>query len=119
MEGFYLFMDKFNELSFRDRKELIRKIFGLKKIDLYTIDDEDREKVFRIYDGNRYYKFIIYFERGLDNYMFKITAKDIFINCKIYVCGYNIENDFFENRIFSKFIRILKYGDINCFEFLL
>ena len=117
MEGFDLFMKEFKKLNFKDRKESIRKIFGLKRIILYTIDDEESEKIFRIYDGDRYYKFIIYFENSLEKYMYKINVRDIYINCQICVLNYNIENDFLENRYFSKFMRILKYSDIKCFEF--
>lgn len=115
MIGFNLFMEKFNSLSFKDRKELVRKIFGLEKVKLYTIDIEEGFRVFRIYDGSKYYKFIFCFDRMLDSYMYKIKVRDIYINCYIYVLSYcNTSDD-----CFSLFMKIIKDSDISYFDLIL
>lgn len=115
MNGFNLFMEKFENLSFKDRKELVKRIFGLKEIRLYTIDDEGDYRVFRIYDGSKYYKFIFCFDRMLDSYMYEIKVRNIYINCCIYVLSYCSTND----DCFSLFMKIIKDSDISYFEYLL
>lgn len=114
MKNFNLFWEKFEKLDFKTKKEMVRKIFELEKVLLYTVDFGVEKIIFRIYDGSKYYKFIFSSERRLDERIFKIIVKEIYVYCEIYVLNYSDKDD-----NFSKFMKMIKDGDFSYFEFFL
>ena len=85
MEGYKLFVDKMNKLSVEERNKIIKRIFGFKKVILYSLDEEDGDVVFRIYNGIRYYRIKFIFEIKDKNGFLEIRDTSISLYCDIFI----------------------------------
>lgn len=111
MKGYKLFLDEMENLSLEKRKAVVKRIFGFEDVLLYTIDEEDGDIVFRVYDGVKYNKIRFVFGEVDTKIFSKIKLTDISINCDLF-----LQNFVDDGRVFSKFVKILLEGDINYFD---
>lgn len=111
MKGYKLFVEKIDELSNEEKYRIIKNIFCLKRVKLFSLDEENGDIVFRIYDGIKYYRI-----------RFVLTSKDKIVFCEksetiisVY-CDIFIQNFVDDGSNFSKFVKILLDEDINYFD---
>lgn len=111
MKGYKLFVEKMEKLPVEERNRIIKNIFGLEKLILYTLDEEDGDIVFRIYNGKRYNRIRITFETmGTQNFS-EIRLTDVSLDCDIF-----IKNFVDDGSNFSKFVKILLEANISYFQ---
>ena len=114
MYGYKLFVEKMNKFSIEERNRIVKKIFGFEKVILYSLDEEDRNIVFRIYNGKRYHSIKIIFGIVETSNFSEIRLTSISVYCDVF-----LKNFVDDGSNFSKFIKILLEGDISYFDYFL
>ena len=111
MVGYNLFLEKMDKLSLEERKTVIKKIFSFNEVKIYTVEIEEGNIVFRVYDGEKYSKITIVFGDVETKKFMKFKFGDISVNCDIFLQNFKDDGE-----IFSSFVKILLEGDISYFD---
>lgn len=111
MRGYKLFVEKMEKLTVEERNRIIKKIFGFEEVILYSLDKEDGDIVFRVYNGKKYNKIRIIFTVTEVKNFSEIKLTDISIECDVF-----LQNFVDDGSNFSKFVKILLEGDISYFD---
>lgn len=113
MEGYILFLEKFNNLNYNTKLKVISNIFN-RHVLVFNILKFENNVYIKFYDGNIYFQFCFLFDNNKDANNLKIEIKDRIVLCNIYVM--NTSLDCFLEGNFYNFIQILRSGDINLFD---
>lgn len=116
MEGYFLFLDKLNKLTLKERYKIIGKILEI-KVKVFDLSINEGKIFIKVYDGEKYYQFC--FIRGVfcEEYI-NISIKDRILVCRIFVD--NLFGDLLNEKNFKKgfysFLKIIVDGDISYFD---
>jgi len=114
MLGFELFLSKLDELTLEKRRSVVKRILDFKEVKLYTLENEDGNVVFRVFDGKKYYKINIIFLDITEKNWVIVNRTDISVICDVY-----INNFVYDDSFFSYFIKLLLENDVSYFELFL
>ena len=116
MEGYFLFLDKLNKLTLKERCEIIGKILEI-KVKVFDLNINEGKIFIKVYDGEKYYQFCFVREVFCEEYI-NISIKDRILVCRIFVD--NLFGDLLNEKNFKKdfysFLKIIVDGDISYFD---
>ena len=92
MLGYYIFMNVFSNLSNNLQKSILRKIFLLDDVSVFSVVQRNNSVIFRIYSNSVFCQYIFMYDKADDNNFFEVNYSDRMVCYNIHLFSYVLSN---------------------------